>query len=72
MGKCKNQLHDLSQTFTDIKALKVMNICQIYSLYHIANKNYGTKTVGTVEPATGSIMSYMFSHRIIKKSLIRT
>ena len=37
-------LHDLSQTFTDIRVLKVMNMCQILSMYLNANKNYGKKT----------------------------
>ena len=32
MGKCKKLLHDLSQTFTDIRVLHFMNMCQILSI----------------------------------------
>jgi hypothetical protein len=46
MGKCQKYLHDLSQTLTDIRALKNMNMCQILSIYLIANKSYGQKTRG--------------------------
>jgi hypothetical protein len=47
-------LHDISQTFTDVTALKVMNMCQIVTIYLNENKNYGQKPVVTVEPGTGS------------------
>ena len=47
MGKSKKELRYLSQIFTDIRALTVMNMCQILSLYPTANKNYGPKTVVT-------------------------
>ena len=41
------QVHDeedLSQTFIDIRAVKVMNMYQILSIYLTANKHYGPKT----------------------------
>jgi hypothetical protein len=53
MGKCTKYLDALAQTFTDIRALTVMNMCQIWSKYLSANKKYGQKTVVTVEPGTG-------------------
>ena len=40
MGKCTKQLHDLSQTFIDIRTLKVMNMCLIYLT---ASKKYDQK-----------------------------
>jgi hypothetical protein len=46
MGKCQKYLHNLSQTFTHIKAIKFMNMYQILSIYLIANKSYGQKTGG--------------------------
>jgi hypothetical protein len=48
-------LHDLIQTVTYIRALKVMNRCQIITIYLSGNKHYGQKTVVTVEPGTGSM-----------------
>jgi hypothetical protein len=45
---------DLIETFTDIRALKVISMCQIITIYLNKNKNYGHKTVVTVEPRTGS------------------
>ena len=53
MGKCyqQSQSHDVSQTFTDIRSLNVMNMFQIYL---IANKNYHHKTVITELTGTGS------------------
>ena len=42
------------QSFTNIRALKVMNICQIITIHLNENKNDGKKTVVTVEPGTGS------------------
>ena len=47
-GKWKKDLHDLSQTFTDIKTMKVMNMCQITSICLTAEtNNSGQKTVET-------------------------
>ena len=54
MGKCQKYLGDLVQTFTDIRALKVMNTCQIITIYFNENKIYGPKTVVTA--GTGSII----------------
>ena len=56
MGKCQKYLKtsDLIKTFTDIGALKVMNMCQTIAIYLSENKIYGQKTVVTVEPETGS------------------
>ena len=51
------------KTFTDIMVLINMNMCQIVSIYVPANKNYGKKTVVTVEPGTGSIVSFKFVNR---------
>jgi hypothetical protein len=43
----------LIQTFTDNRALKVMNMCQIIEIYLNENKKGGRKTVVTVELGTG-------------------
>jgi hypothetical protein len=47
MGKRKKWLHDLSQTFTGIRTLEIMIMCQILSIYFTANKAIATKQVGT-------------------------
>ena len=39
--------------FIDIRALKVMNMCQIITIYLYENQNYGQKTVVMGEPGTG-------------------
>ena len=54
MGKCKKYLGDLIQTITDIRALKVITMCQIITIYLNENNNYGQNTVVIVEPGTGS------------------
>ena len=53
-GVTSPTLHDLIETFTDIRALKFMNMCKIIPVYLNENKNYGQKTGVTVEPETGS------------------
>ena len=40
-------------TFTDIRALKVMNMCKIITIYLNESKNYGKKNVVPVELGTG-------------------
>jgi hypothetical protein len=55
MGKYKKKLHDLSQTVTDIRALKVMNMCKILSVYiSPCKQNLWPKNWVTREPETGS------------------
>ena len=49
MGKYKKLLCDHAQTFTHIRGLKVMNICQIVAIILIKNKSYGQKHGVTVE-----------------------
>ena len=61
MGKCQTYLVDLIQTFTDIRALKVMNMCHIITIYLNENKNNGPKNIVTVEPGIGSIRLYIYS-----------
>ena len=51
MCKCYKYLSNLIQTFTDIRASKVMNLCQNTTIYLNKNRNY--VTVVTVEPGTG-------------------
>jgi hypothetical protein len=46
MAKCEKYLHDHSQTFTDIRGFKIMNMYQILSLYLTVNKHYGIKAGG--------------------------
>ena len=46
MGKCQKYLYNLSQTFTDIRAFKIINVYHIVSIYLITNKNDGKKTGG--------------------------
>jgi hypothetical protein len=48
-------LQDLIQTFTDIRASKDINTCQIITMYLNGKKIYGQNTVVTMEPGTGSI-----------------
>ena len=43
MGNYQKYLTNLYQTFTDIKALKVMNVYQILIIYLIPEKNNGQK-----------------------------
>jgi hypothetical protein len=38
-----------------MRALKVMNMCQLITIYHNENKRDSKKTVVTVEPDTGVI-----------------
>jgi hypothetical protein len=52
MGGMVKYLHDLNQNRTGIRALNVMNMCQILTIYLNENKNYGRKTVVTGEPGT--------------------
>ena len=47
LGKCQKYLHDLIQTFPDIRALTVMNMFQIIATYLYEN-------IVPVEPGTGS------------------
>ena len=60
MGKCQKYLGDIIQPFTGIRALKVMNSCQIITTYLNENKNYGKKIVVTVKRGTGSMYEIIF------------
>jgi hypothetical protein len=66
MGKCQIYLHDHPQTFTDIRALKIMNMYQILSIYLITNKNYGQKTGGpsNLERPIGYLCPRVFGHNL--------
>jgi hypothetical protein len=63
-------LGDLIKTFTGIRALKVMNVCQIITIYLNDNKTFGQKTVVTMEPETGSNM-YMPGFTVISNHKVR-
>ena len=50
MGKCQKYLYDVSQTVTDIRALKMKNMYQILSIYislqtQLMAKNWGTQVI---------------------------
>ena len=47
-------VRNIIKVFADIRAIKIMNMCQILTMYLNGNKNDGKKTVVTVEPGTGS------------------
>ena len=54
MGMCEKYLCDLTQTFTDISALTIMNMCNIITIHLNHNETYANKIVVTVEPGMGS------------------